>query len=311
MSLPEKDRKERGTQLQKYLELSKPKLAHLLPKHIGIETFFRKSAYAVSKNPELLECDLMTVVMAIAEAASLGLEPTGGVLQEAFLVPYNTKQRDGTWKKVCQLIPGYAGLRNLALRTGDVADFDPPVCVFSCDEFLFKRGEHPVLEHTPNIASPHYDEPEHVTAAYAVATMHNGRRKWDVTTRKTLDKIRNSSKASKSDYSPWNQWTIEMYRKTALRRLCKALPKSGEFARALALEDSAEAAADEGRAFASEQVIDVLGIPADEPAPTRTASAKDAIAAKAAAASPAPQHEETEDERNQRLAQEEADRAGV
>lgn len=293
--------------IEKYITSAMPKLSKLLPTHLKPDMFLRKVIFAVNKNPDLMKCEPMTILSAIGEAASLGLDPTGGVLGEAHLVPFNVKGKDGKFRMVCNMVPGWQGLQSLARRTGGVV-FDAPVAVFKGDHIEVKRGSEPVLIHEPDIFGANYGDPDQLIAAYTCATLE-GQKLWDIMSRREIDRVRSMSK-SKSDYGPWSVHYVEMAKKTSVKRFCKSLPKSGEFARALALEDNAESAADEGRAFASEHVIDVLGIPPEEPAPTRTESAKDAIAAKAQAANAAPKRDETEDERNLRLAQEDAERAG-
>ena len=59
----------------------------------------------------------MTVITAALKAASfdLPIEPSMGY---AYIVPFNKKQDDGSYKKEAQLILGYKGMVQLCLRTG-------------------------------------------------------------------------------------------------------------------------------------------------------------------------------------------------
>ena len=99
-----------GTKLltvKNLLERAKPAMTGVLPKHITADKMVRVALGAVRTTPQLLKCDQMSLLGAIMESATLGLEPNG-VLGDAYLVPY---------KKVCQFIPGYKGLVKLAIQS--------------------------------------------------------------------------------------------------------------------------------------------------------------------------------------------------
>ena len=56
------------------------------------------------------------------QAGELGLE-VGGLLGEAYLVPFNNKVKHGNterWEKQAQCIPGYKGLIKLARQSGEI-----------------------------------------------------------------------------------------------------------------------------------------------------------------------------------------------
>lgn len=72
---------------------------------------------AVSANDLLQKADPATVFHAAAVAATLDL-PINNNLGFAYIIPYNSKQKDGTWKTVAQFQMGYKGFIQLAQRSG-------------------------------------------------------------------------------------------------------------------------------------------------------------------------------------------------
>jgi len=192
-----------------------------LPKHLTPERMCRIAVQTISHTPQLQRCSPASLVGAIVEASSLGLEiDTRGL---AYLVPYKT---DVT------LILGYKGLMDLAYRSGRVAQiYAETVCEH--DEFTFELGLEPKLTHRPNL-----EERGRLRAVYAVAKLKDADPVFVVMGRGEIDKIRKASRASNN--GPWVQWEEEMWKKTAIRRLCKYLPLSPEMQRAVALDEASE-----------------------------------------------------------------------
>jgi recombination protein RecT len=71
----------------------------------------------VSSNKMLVNADASSVYQAAAVAATLDL-PLNDNLGFAYIVPYNNKQPDGTYKVVAQFQMGYKGFVQLAQRSG-------------------------------------------------------------------------------------------------------------------------------------------------------------------------------------------------
>lgn len=212
-----------------------------LPKHMTPERMCRVALNTIRRTPALLECAPETMVAAIVEASSLGLEID--MRGQAYLVPYWNKK---TQRKDVQLIPGYKGLMDLAYRSGRVT------CIFAevvCenDTFKFSLGLKPVLEHTPAL-----DERGPLRAVYAVAQMKDADAQFVVLGRGDVEKVKKASKAANS--GPWSDWEEEMWKKTAIRRLCKLLPLSPEMQRAVAIDEAVEAGLPQGL---GETVLDI------------------------------------------------------
>lgn len=79
--------------------------------------FMANLAVMASNSEALRKCDPMTIVSAAVVSASLDL-PLDPNLGFAAVVPYVTKQKDGSFKDVAQFQMMYKGLIQLAMRSG-------------------------------------------------------------------------------------------------------------------------------------------------------------------------------------------------
>lgn len=205
-----------------------------LPRHMTPERMCRVALNTIRRTPQLLECAPETMVAAIVEASSLGLEIDSR--GQAYLVPFYNKK---TGRREVQLIPGYKGLADLAYRSGRVDSiFAEVVC--ENDKFRFSLGLNPTLEHTPSL-----EDRGKLIAVYAVARMKESAPQFVVMGKGDIDKIKGAieKKNGKGSlaFSPWQEWEAEMWKKTAIRRLCKMLPLSPEMQRAVSLDEASEA----------------------------------------------------------------------
>lgn len=80
-------------------------------------SFMTSVLQIVSSNDLLVNADPTSVYQAAAVAATLDL-PLNNNLGFAYIVPYNAKQKDGSYKQVAQFQLGYKGFLQLALRSG-------------------------------------------------------------------------------------------------------------------------------------------------------------------------------------------------
>jgi len=204
-------------------------IARALPRHLNPERMTRIALTEFRKNPKLAECDPRSVFAAVIMASQLGLEP--GLLGQCYLIPYKTE---------CQLIPGYQGLLDLVRRTGKVRRIEAQV-VYERDHFIYRTGLTVTLEHEPLLDGGDRGEPRLV---YAVAEFADGGHHVEIMTRAEVEAIRDRSSNTQNakrwgKKTPWDTDTDQMWKKSALRRLCKFLPKSVELTQALALDDSA------------------------------------------------------------------------
>jgi len=224
--------------LKSMLERMKPALAAVLPKHVTADRMLKVVLSATARQPKLLECSTTSIVRSVMQAGELGLE-VGGLLGEAYLVPYNNKVEDENgrtrWEKQAQCIPGYKGLIKLARQSGQIASINA-VVVYAEDKFRVLPAEDRI-EHEPDLQGERDDE--NIVAVYAIARFREGGQQIDYMTFAEVEKIRKRSKSAES--GPWVTDFAEMARKTVVRRLCKYLPLSAELAQAIELDNEHDA----------------------------------------------------------------------
>lgn len=204
---------------------AKEQIKVALPSHMTPDRMLRICMTSVQKNPALLDCDRTSLVAAVIQSAQLGLEPDGA-LGMAYLVPYAGK---------VTFIPGYRGLIDLARRSGQLSTISAHV-VYKRDAFRYTRGTDQKIDHVPYDGD---EDPGEMTHAYAVAKLRDGGVQFEVMSRREIEAIRAKSPGKNS--APWKEHAGEMWKKTAIRRLAKLLPMSVEMARAVRLDEEADA----------------------------------------------------------------------
>lgn len=192
---------------------------------IGIFTMILRGA------PELTQCTQTSLIAAVIQTVQLGLQP--GNIGHVYLIPFNNKQKDGTYKKEVQLIVGYRGLCQLVNNSKEAVVLSAEI-VKERDEFEYEFGLNPRLRHVP--ASGDRGE---TIGAYAIAKNLLANEKVFVyLQREELDKVKSASRAGESSYSPWQTWPEEMAKKTAVKRLCKLLPLSSETQKKISADET-------------------------------------------------------------------------
>jgi recombination protein RecT len=236
------------------LEKHKGEIARALPKHIDPDRMARIALTAFRQTPLLAECEPRSVFAAVIQSSQLGLEV--GLMGEAHLVPFGKSKKVGKeWVKSyeCQLIPGYQGLVKLARNSGLVKDIYAHE-VRVKDKFELTLGLDRDLLHEPleENGFPASDEQRgDVTGFYAVAEYKDGSKTFIAMSVHEVNRIRNKSsgyvaacqaaeKYKKPNNSPWVTDYVAMGKKTAIRALCKLMPKSPELATALSLDEASE-----------------------------------------------------------------------
>ena len=194
-------------------------IAKALPKHITPERMMRVALTAYQRNQGLWECDARSICGCIIEASELGLEPNG-IIAHAYLVPYNNRT---TGQKEAQLMIGYKGLAELALRSPKVLSIYPPEVVYEKDEYAVEKGMNPRLEHRPYLGPQDRGK---IIAAYAIAKIANQDEKPFVWL--TLKDLQSLESRSKAKSGPWTTDRAAMCKKSAIRQLCKYLPCRSE-----------------------------------------------------------------------------------
>ena len=181
---------------------------------LDVDRFARLLMTTVRKTPALLKCSQESLLGALLEVGRIGLEPSSNLVH---LIPY---------KNSVEVIISAQGYKELALRTGRVLKVESRA-VFDGDLFEVDYGatDSSSIQHVPRFAS------EDVTHAWARALGRDGQVWIEVMHRRQIAKIASGRRG------PWQTDYAEMARKTAIRRLAKQLPQSGEIADAQRIDD--------------------------------------------------------------------------
>lgn len=201
------------------------------------ERFARIVLTAVNQNPKLAQCTQASFAAALMNVAQMDLEPNTPQ-QLAHLIPYENRKR-GIIE--CQLQIGYPGLMELAYRTGKVANFNADVVYRKEVEaglFRYTKGVKPTIHHECDLLG-NTREGE-LVAAYASVEMKDGTNLFRVVDRKEVERAMKASQSAKIDYSPWKTDPESMWIKTAIKRLCKFLPRTEQLSLAVELDEKAE-----------------------------------------------------------------------
>lgn len=183
----------------------------------GQETGF--AVMAMQSNPYLLNCMPETIKSSIISVALTGIS-LNPALKYAYLVP--RKSKDGL---ACCLDISYIGMIKILTDAGAVKSVDADV-VYENDVFKYSKGSEPFLKHEPNIL----EDRGNPIGVYAIAYFRDGGSQFDIMSRSEVEKVRAMSESWKAEasrkFSPWEKWQSEMWKKTALKRLFKILPKT-------------------------------------------------------------------------------------
>jgi recombination protein RecT len=203
--------------LKALLEQAKPTFGDLVPAHVTPEKLMKLALVAASRNPDIYKCTKASIITALTTAAELGLNFTG-VKNEGYIVTFSNKRINA---REAQFMPGYGGLRKLAMNHPDVVRVDAQL-VHERDEFEHDFGLTPKLRHVKCLNG----DPGKIVCAYCVVELRNAQPVIEIMSLAELDGIRTRSRASGD--GPWKTDPGEMYRKTVLKRACKHAPYSIE-----------------------------------------------------------------------------------
>lgn len=212
--------------MKNVIEKYSTQIQALIPKHVTGERIVNIALTALTRNPDLLECDPRTVLAGIIQASILGLELHSPLHHASLVKFWNLKASINE----AQLMIEYAGLIELVSRGGETSYVEAQA-VYQNDEIDVVYGDNPHLIHRPQIRASRGK----LIGAYAYAKLRDGSTKFHYMTDEEIQKRRNFSKAK--DSGPWKTWEEEMYAKTPLRHLCKQLRKTTELSMALEHEN--------------------------------------------------------------------------
>jgi len=212
------------------LDRQQKELELVLPKHIELGGFGRIVLTAVSSNEKLASADRTSLLAACMEAAEDGLLPDG---REGAIVPYFSKRANGytaSWQ------PMVWGLVKLVRQSGELRDLGAHI-VTRADRFDYlvdEHGEH--FRHRPDFAQPDAKP----LLIYAFARTKDGGIYFEAMPWREVEKFRDLAQ-TRSDDTPWHNWTDEMAKVRVIKRLCKRLPMSATARAALVRDDARDA----------------------------------------------------------------------
>ena len=218
------------------IEKAQESMAKVLPKHLDPERMLKVTLLAAMRQPLLYECTRESILRALMTCSELGLEP-GDIRGHVYLIPF-WNSRAGRYE--CQVVPGYRGLMSLARRSMAVKSFSAHV-IHANDQFQVSYGLDENLIHEPCLN----EHPGVAVGAYAVAHLADGSKVFEVMTRSEIEEIAGRSRSKDQQgrlTGPWVTDTEEMWRKTAVRRLCKYLELSPEMVQAFESDEDIEIA---------------------------------------------------------------------
>lgn len=193
----------------------------VLPKSIDGERWTALVVNAIRQSPKLLECNRISLMVAIYAGARLGLDfdPSLG---QAYIIPR---------KGQATFMPGYRGLVELARRSKAVETIHTGI-VYEDEEFDYYIDEHgPHLRHVPSFEDIEDRTLDDARLVYVVANAKRGLPMIETMRADEVRKIRDK-------YAPRNRqgnlvgpWADpitepEMWLKTAIRRASKRWPLS-------------------------------------------------------------------------------------
>lgn len=206
------------------------RMAKIYPSDEERNLFLNTMFYELERNDVLHTCSKQSIIEAIINVAALKLNPAAS-FQEVYVLPFGKK---GSEVKKAQVVIGYRGYIALGINTGTVRDIYAEV-VYEGDVFKHNLGTNPYINHEKslkqNLSKPLF--------FYACARLPDDHWKifiWTIS----------EAYAFKARFSrPGSFWNnqdlfIPMCLKQVIRKLFNTLPKHGNFARAMVLENESE-----------------------------------------------------------------------
>jgi recombination protein RecT len=214
----------RAADFPSMLQAARDQIAAVLPEHVSPDRVIRVARTAWQMDNNLRNCDPRSILACVMKACELGLEPSGA-LKHCYLVPF---------KGEATLILGYAGILELARRTGQYLIIDSRV-VYANDEFRIEYTPDPVFRHVPAL-----DDPGIPVRVYAFARLKGGELALELMSRAEVEAIRKRLPERAANSGPWRDYWGEKARNVVLKRLLKRMPLSVELAQAVADDNEAE-----------------------------------------------------------------------
>lgn len=210
--------------LRQQVDQMKPEFHKTLPAHLNADKFTRDLQTVLNLNPDLMQASPKSIFASALKAASDGLTLDG---REAALVVRNVNvgTKDAKkWEKQATYLPMVQGLMKLARNSGEISSLTAQV-VYANDKFTYTMGDDERIIHEPAPITEDQGEP---IAVYAIAKLKDGSVIREVMRKSQVLKIGGQgSNAWQYDPSKGPNFA-EWWRKTALRRIAKYIPRSSD-----------------------------------------------------------------------------------
>ena len=218
------------------------------PKFLDAERLFKIAIMAIHNNPKLGDAEPFELLRAMLGVTQLGLE-INSPSRQAYLIPFVMGKGTNREKIKIEVVIGYPGWINLALRSGIILDVQPDIATegeVAAKMFEYVLGDQPFLRH---VYHPDRDEDADTPAfAYCVLLLKGGERVFMLMNWKAITRIRNRSPGYRSAKgqgesskaylgNPWVADPFQMAAKTVIRRHLKYKPTSSDMQTAVELED--------------------------------------------------------------------------
>jgi len=205
-------------------------LAMALPKYYTPDQFTVIVRTAINRNPKLADCDPGSFMVAMLQAAQMGILPNS---RDGHLIPRFSSKNN---RMECTFQADYKGLVGLVRKNDNVADVYAE-CVHENDTFSMTMGLHRDLIHEVDIRSPRGT----IIGAYAVVQYKDSIPSWAFMDRAQIENVRSRSDSWKAHVSkgydtPWKTDEGEQFKKTVIKRLLKLADLSQETADRLAVD---------------------------------------------------------------------------
>ncbi|GBF73168.1 hypothetical protein PA598K_01453 [Paenibacillus sp. 598K] len=254
----------------------------LVPKHMTPERLARITLTAISRTPKLAECTPETIVGAVMNCATLGLEPN--LIGHAYLVPFRNNK---TNQMECQFQIGYKGQIDLIRRTGEVSKINAET-VYENDIFVYVKGEdrrmvHITFDMLPLLEKYIPKEVDSYLDAMVLQAINDIRERnpqsqgkpvryyssyhlkdgsFDFTTMTKEQALEHANRFSKSKYNgqltgPWKDHFDSMALKTCIKEMSKFMPISIEVQEKLTTDESVVKVRQNTSGIESDNVFDV------------------------------------------------------
>jgi recombination protein RecT len=112
------------------------------------------------------------------------------------------------------------GIIKMILKNTDVVKVES-ACVFKKDGFEFELGTNPFIRHRPNLEVPITDVEKDFRCVWAIFTLSNGEKMYDVMPKHEVDRRRTVSTGKNLPF--WTMWYDRMARKSVIHRLSEDL----------------------------------------------------------------------------------------